>query len=451
MWKGSGLGDLADRVRAGERLSEEDGLRLLHCRDVNAVGALADMVNQRRNGLRATYILNRYINYSNYCILSCQFCAFSRKKRDSDGFELTVEQMVQKAREALALGITELHIVGGLHPSLPFSYYTGFLKALKALDSRLQLKCFTAIEILHLSWLARKPVRDTLEELKAAGLESLTGGGAEIFRKEVREQIARGKESGEEYLDVHRTWHQLGGRSTCTMLYGHVESLADRVHHLSQLRRLQDETGGFTGFVPLPYQPENNAIPVRHAPSGFDQLRTIAVSRLFLDNFDHVTAYWVGMGLRMAQIALSHGADDLHGTIMEEHIFHMAGARSPQLQTERTLVKAIREAGREPVQRDTFYQPIGVSPEAGLLAALTRLEQTVQARAAGDAAADVRAPLSELDRLVGALPADADPELIHYLRRRSYEKARQFLEGRVAAIEKGGCLRNTERNPESVA
>ncbi len=354
----SELADLAEKVEAGERLSDAEALRLLESRDLNALGALADLANQRRNGLRASYILNRYINYSNYCILSCQFCAFSRKRRDADGFELSIEQIVSKAREALALGITELHIVGGLHPSLPFAYYTGFLQALKALDSRLQLKCFTAIEILHLAWLARKTVRDTLIELKAAGLESLTGGGAEIFRKEVRSQIARGKETAEEYLDVHRTWHQLGGRSTCTMLYGHVESLADRVHHLSLLRALQDETHGFTGFIPLPYQPDNNGIPVQYAPTGFDQLRTLAVARLYLDNFDHVTAYWVGMGLKMAQIALSYGADDIHGTIVEEHIFHMAGAKSPQLQTERDLIRAIRDAGRVPVQRNTFYEPI---------------------------------------------------------------------------------------------
>jgi len=208
------------------------------------------------------------------------------------------------------------------------------LKALKALDSRLQLKCFTAIEILHLAWLAKKSVEQTLAELKEAGLASLTGGGAEIFRKEVRSQIAKGKESAEEYLDVHRTWHRLGGRSTCTMLYGHVESLADRVDHLRQLRALQDETHGFVGFVPLAYQPEDNDIPVDKAPTGFDSLRTIAISRIYLDNFDHITAYWVGLGMKLSQVALSYGADDLHGTIIEEHIFHMAGATSPQLQTE---------------------------------------------------------------------------------------------------------------------
>src|SRR5437867_1509580 len=354
------LRDLYDKVGAGRRLTDDDALRLFESKDLNAVGAIADFARERKVGNRATYVVNRYINYSNYCILSCQFCAFARKKRDADGFQYSVEEIIQKAREALDLGITELHIVGGLHPSLPFSYYTDMLRALKALDGRLQLKCFTAIEILHLAWLARKSVKDTLIELRAAGLDSLTGGGAEIFRKEVRSAIAKGKESAAEYLDVHRTWHQLGGRSTCTMLYGHVESLEDRVDHLRQLRALQDETHGFVGFVPLPYQPENNSIPVKTPPTGFDTLRTIAIGRIFLDNFDHITAYWVGIGLKLAQVALSYGADDLHGTILEEHIFHMAGANSPQLQTEAELVKAIREAGRVPVQRNSFYEPIKV-------------------------------------------------------------------------------------------
>ncbi|MGD1089524.1 MAG: aminofutalosine synthase MqnE [Verrucomicrobiota bacterium] len=356
----SELRNIYAKVAAGERISEADALQLFESKDLNAVGAIADFARQKKDGNRASYIINRYINYSNYCILSCQFCSFARKKRDADGFQFSVEEIVGKAREALKIGITELHIVGGLHPSLPFSYYTDILRALKNLDTRLQLKCFTAIEILHLAWLAKKSVEQTLIELKDAGLASLTGGGAEIFRKEVRSQIARGKESAEEYLDVHRTWHRLGGRSTCTMLYGHVESLADRVDHLRQLRALQDETRGFTGFVPLAYQPEDNDIPVAHPPTGFDSLRTIAVSRIYLDNFDHITAYWVGLGLKLAQVALSYGANDLHGTIIEEHIFHMAGATSPQLQTEAEMIKAIREAGRTPVQRNTFYEPIKI-------------------------------------------------------------------------------------------
>ena len=375
----SELRDLYDKVAAGERISEADALRLFESTDLNALGAIADLARQKKVGNRASYIVNRYLNYSNYCILSCQFCSFAKKKRAADGFELSIPQMVEKAREALKLGITELHIVGGLHPSLPFSYYTDMLKALNALNDeagaargedrpaqrasptgKLQLKCFTAIEILHLAWLAKKSVEQTLVELKDAGLVSLTGGGAEIFRKEVRSQIAKGKESAEEYLDVHRKWHQLGGRSTCTMLYGHVESLADRVDHLRQLRTLQDETHGFVGFVPLAYHPEDNDIPVKHPPTGFDSLRTIAVSRIYLDNFDHITAYWVGLGMKLAQVALSYGADDLHGTIIEEHIFHMAGATTPQLQTEAAMLKAIREAGRTPVQRNTFYEPLKI-------------------------------------------------------------------------------------------
>ena len=356
----SELRDLYDKVAAGERISEADALRLFETKDLNALGAIADLARQKKVGDRASYIVNRYINYSNYCILSCQFCSFARKKRDADGFELTIPQMVEKAREALKIGITELHIVGGLHPSLPFSYYVDFIKTLKVLDPRLQLKCFTAIEILHLAWLAKKTVEQTLIELKDAGLASLTGGGAEIFRKEVRSAIAKGKESAEEYLDVHRTWHRLGQRSTCTMLFGHVETLADRVDHLRQLRALQDETKGFVGFIPLAYQPENNDIPVSHPPTGFDALRTIAVSRIYLDNFDHITAYWVGLGLKLAQVALSYGADDLHGTIIEEHIFRMAGGQAPQLQAEADLVKAIRETGRTPVQRNTFYEPLKV-------------------------------------------------------------------------------------------
>ena len=360
----SELRDLYDKVVAGERISDADALRLFETKDLNALGAIADFVRARKVGNHASFIINRYINYSNYCILSCQFCSFSRKKRDADGFEFSIEQIVEKARQALKLGITELHIVGGLHPSLPFSHYTDMLKALKSLDARLQLKCFTAIEILHLAWLAKKSTVETLTELKAAGLDSLTGGGAEIFRKEVREAIARGKESAEEYLDVHRTWHQLGGRSTCTMLFGHVETLADRVDHLRQLRALQDETNGFTGFIALAYQPENNDIPVKTPPTGFDSLRTIAVSRIYLDNFPHITAYWVGLGMKLAQVALSYGADDLHGTIIEEHIFHMAGATSPQLQTETDMIKAIRETGRTPVQRNTFYEPIKVLAES---------------------------------------------------------------------------------------
>jgi aminodeoxyfutalosine synthase len=374
----SGLRDIYDRVAAGGRISEAEALRLFESKDLNAVGAIADFACRKKVGRRASYIVNRYINYSNYCILSCRFCSFARKPRDGDGVELTGPQIVEKARAALRLGITELHIVGGLHPSLPFHYYTDLLRALKQLDARLQLKCFTAIEVLHLAGRAKKSVAQTLAELQAAGLDALTGGGAEIFRPAIRAQIARGKESAEEYLDVHRTWHRLGGRSTCTMLYGHIESLADRVDHLRQLRALQDETHGFVGFVPLAYHPANNDLPVTHPPTGFDSLRTLAVSRIYLDNIDHLTAYWVGLGLKLAQVALSYGADDLHGTLLEEHVFHMAGATSPQLQTEAEMIRAIRETGLTPVQRDTFYQPIRILENAAAEMAKNRAFESVE-------------------------------------------------------------------------
>lgn len=371
----SALRDLYDKLAGGERFTEADALRMWQSPDLNAIAALGDFARARKVGNRASYIVNRYINYSNYCILSCQFCAFSRKKRDADGFQLSVDEIVQKAREALALGITELHIVGGLHPNLPFDYYLSFLRALKALDARLQLKCFTAIEILHLAWVSRLSVLETLTQLQSAGLNSLTGGGAEIFQPEVRSSIAKGKESAAEYLDVHRIWHKMGNRSTCTMLFGHVESLEDRVDHLRQLRGLQDETRGFVGFVPLPYQPDNNQLRITTKPTGVDALKTIAVSRAYLDNFEHITAYWVGLGMKLAQVALSHGADDLHGTIIEEHIFHMAGADSPQLQTEAEMIKAIRETGRTPVQRDTFYQPIRVLDESATVAVVPEVSE----------------------------------------------------------------------------
>jgi aminodeoxyfutalosine synthase len=252
--------------------------------------------------------------------------------------------------------------VGGLHPKLPFSFYTDMVSELKKACPNLWVKAFTAIEIRHLAErIAKKSIRETLEILKAAGLSSLTGGGAEIFDPGVRDQICRGKESAEEWLEVHRLWHQLGQRSTCTMLYGHVETHAHRVDHLRRLRELQDETHGFTGFVPFAFEPENNHLSHLPRASGFEDLRNLAISRLYLDNFDHITAYWISMGLPLAQVSLSYGVDDLHGTIFQERIFHMAGAATPQEQTVRALEKAIREAGRTPAQRNTYYEVISPS------------------------------------------------------------------------------------------
>ncbi len=354
----SELRDIYEKVGGGQRISEEDCLRLFRSHDLAAIGSMANLVRERKNGNTAYYILNRHINYSNICILDCDFCSFYRRRRDAGAYEYSVEEMVAKAREALKLGITEIHIVGGLHPSFKWEYYTGMLRELQALDPRLHLKAFTAIEILHLSWVGKRSVPETLAALREAGLGSLTGGGAEIFDPEVRKVICHAKETAEEWLDVHRTWHKLGGRSTCTMLIGHVENEAHRVDHLRRLRELQDETGGFTAFVPLAFHPENNKLSHLAGPTGYDLLKTLAIARIYLDNFDHIKAYWILMGIKLAQVALSFGADDLDGTVIEEKIYHMAGAKTPQEVAREELVKAIRETDREPVQRDSLYRRV---------------------------------------------------------------------------------------------
>lgn len=359
------LRPIYDKVEAGDRITDEDALELYACREINLLGAMANLVRERKNGNIATYILNRYINYSNLCILSCQFCAFSARKRDAHAFEMAIPEIVAAVREELAKGITEIHMVGGLHPSLKGEWYLDLLRQLRALDPELHLKCFTAIEIRHLAQrVFKRPIPETLELLREAGLGSLTGGGAEIFDDGVRDQICRGKENADEWLEVHRIWHQMGGRSTCTMLYGHIETHRHRVEHLSRLRALQDETGGFTGFVPFAFTPQTTELAHIKPASGFEELRNLAISRIYLDNFSHITGYWVSLGLPLAQVALNYGVDDLHGTIREEKIFHMAGASTPQEQTVATLEAAIREAGREPMQRNTYYERIGTPHRA---------------------------------------------------------------------------------------
>jgi aminodeoxyfutalosine synthase len=350
------LRPIAEKIEQNERISEQDALQLYESNDLNALGTMATAVRERKNGNVATYILNRYINYSNICVLSCQFCAFAAKKRDSHAFESSVDEIVAAVQEALASGITEVHMVGGLHPTLDKQWYIDLLTRLRALDPQLQLKAFTAIEIRHLARrIFKTSIAQTLATLREAGLGSLTGGGAEIFDPGVRDELCRGKESAAEWLEVHRTWHQMGGLSTCTMLFGHVETNEHRVDHLRQLRSLQDETGGFTGFIPFAFEPATTILAhIKHA-TAFDQLRNLAVSRIYLDNIDHITAYWVSMGLPLAQVALAYGVDDLHGTIMREKIFHMAGVTTPEEQTAEALRHAIREAGRDPVQRDSYY------------------------------------------------------------------------------------------------
>src|SRR5213596_1197397 len=369
------LRPIAEKVEAQQRISEADALTLYGTNDLNALGMIANVVRERKNGNYATYIHNRYINYSNICVLSCQFCAFAAKKRDAHAFEYAIDEIIRVVREALNLGITEVHMVGGLHPTLKKDWYLDLLRELRALDPDLHIKAFTAIEVRHLAQrIFRLPIREMLELLREHGLGSITGGGAEIFDPGVRDSICRGKETAAEWLDVHRTWHEMDGRSTCTMLYGHIETLAHRVDHLRQLRELQDETGGFTGFIPFAFEPQNTVLSRIKPASAFEQLRNLAVSRIYLDNINHLTAYWVSLGLPLAQVSLSYGVDDLHGTILEEKIFHMAGATTPQQQTIAALEHAIREAGREPVRRDSYYRHISPRPTAATRTSSTRPE-----------------------------------------------------------------------------
>ncbi len=373
------LRPIYNKVRDGQRISDADALLLYTSPNLNGIGAIANLIRERKNGNVATYILNRYINYSNICLLSCQFCAFGARKRDAHAFEMTTPEILAAVKTALGEGVTEIHMVGGLHPSLKAEWYLELIRSLRALDPNLHIKAFTAIEIRHFAQRVFKAsIRETLEALRAAGLNSLTGGGAEIFDPVVRDQICRGKENAEEWLEVHRTWHEMGERSTCTMLYGHIEKPEHRVDHLRRLRELQDTTAGFTGFIPFAFEPSGARPELQHIghTSGLEELRNLAVSRIYLDNFDHITAYWVSLGLPVAQLSLNYGVDDLHGTIMEEKIFHMAGAKTPQQQTVAALERAIREAGREPRQRNSYYQRIASThrePSSAALATPTEL------------------------------------------------------------------------------
>ncbi|MEI6340227.1 MAG: CofH family radical SAM protein, partial [Verrucomicrobiota bacterium] len=308
------LRPICDKVLAGERISDAEGLTLYASRDLNGIGSIANIMRERLNGNVATFINNRYINYSNVCLLSCQFCAFGAKKRDAHAFELALPEIVETVREALKLGITEIHMVGGLHPTLKGEWYLDLLRSLRALDEKLILKAFTAVEIRHLAErIFKRSIRETLELLRENGLGAITGGGAEIFAAEIREKICHGKENAGEWAEVHRTWHRMGGHSTCTMLYGHIEKAHHRVDHLRRLREIQDETGGFTGFIPFAFEPDGARPALQGIPhaTAFEELRNLAVSRIYLDNIPHITAYWVSLGLPLAQISLNYGVDDL--------------------------------------------------------------------------------------------------------------------------------------------
>ncbi len=351
----AGLGDILARVRAEERLSLEDGRRLYECPDILALGYLANIVRERKNGNRAFFIYNQHINYSNVCTNLCKFCAFGKEKGHAQAYEMGVDEVRQKVRERLDEPITEIHMVGGIHPDLPYSYYLDILQAIREERPDVHIQAFTCVEIHHLAELAGKPVGETLEELKAAGLGSIPGGGAEVFSPRIRKLTCERKLSGEGWLDVTKTAHRHGLHTNATLLYGHIETIDERLEHLDALRRTQDETGGFLAFIPLAFHPRNTGMAEHAGTTGMDDLKNIAVARLMLDNFPHIKAYWVMIGPKLAQVALSFGADDMDGTVKEEVITHMAGAETEQALGHKTLIRLIREAGREPVERDTLY------------------------------------------------------------------------------------------------
>ncbi len=358
-----GLGPIRDKVMAAERLTEDEALRLYEAKDLAAVGALANHVRERRHGDLTFYNRNVHLNPTNVCVASCKFCSFARPddKHASEGYTLSLDQAVEHVLSKRPLGITEVHVVSGLHPDLPWDYYVETVRRLRLAWPALHIKAYTAVELHFFAEKFGKSYEQVLRELLEAGLTTIPGGGAEIFAARVRRKICDDKATAEQWLEVHRTAHRLGIRSNATMLYGHLETLAERVDHLARLRQVQDETQGFQVFIPLAFHPEHNMIGRAFPkPTGYDGLRTFAVARLFLDNFDHVKAYWVSLGERLAQISLSFGVDDVDGTVLEERIYHMAGAQTPQTLSEAQLHRLIRAAGRVPAERDSLYEILRV-------------------------------------------------------------------------------------------
>jgi len=354
----SRLTPIADKVLSGERLSSGDALTLYRTRDVLAVGWLANRVRERMHADKTYFNVNRHINPTNVCVAACRLCAFGRKKDAPGAYTMALEEAFQTAASGYSEAVTEFHIVGGLHPDLPFQYFLDLCSGLKQHFPQVHLKAFTMVEIAYLAKRAKLSIKETLVQLKAAGVDSLPGGGAEIFADRVRHIICDHKIDGEQWLQTAKLAHQLGLKSNATMLYGHVENDEDRVDHLLKLRALQDETGGFQTFIPLAFHPDNT--PLQHLPktSGMLDIQQIAVSRLVLDNFSHIKAYWQMLTPRIAQISLRFGADDMDGTVVEEKIYHDAGATTPQGMRRQELIRLIREAGREPVERDTLYRPV---------------------------------------------------------------------------------------------
>jgi len=351
------LEPIRDKVLTGKRLEFGDGVALYNSHDLLTIGALANHVREQRHGDAGYFVWNTHINHTNVCVATCDFCAFAATKDEPRAYTMGLDTIFATV-QGLSKSVREVHIVGGLHPELPWSYFLDMLKGIKRIRPDIHVKAFTAVEVWFFHKLYRKSLEEVLLELKQAGLDSMPGGGAEIFARETRNKIIRGKADAAQWLEVMRQAHRLGIPSNATMLYGHVESVEDRVDHLLRLRALQDETGGFVTYIPLAFQPwEAPAMPGPET-TGFDDLKAIAIGRLLLDNFPHIKSYWIMIGPRLAQVGLSFGADDLDGTVTEEKIAHDAGARTPEILTVHELVRLIRAAGRRPIERDTVFNVV---------------------------------------------------------------------------------------------
>ena len=356
---------VTEKVLAGERLDREDGIALFASHDLLGIGALADWVNRSRNGDRVFITANQHLNPTNVCILraTCTFCSYARRPREEGAYTMDLEEAFQEAALARDTPVREFHIVGGLHPKLPLSYYEDLIRGLKERHAGVEVKALTAVEIAHLARIEKTGVREVLLRLQAAGLDTMPGGGAEVFAEGVRRTIAERKLAAAEWLDVHRIAHSLGIRTNCTMLYGHVETFADRIDHLLMLRALQDETGGFLTYIPLAYHPDNNELGEElgrtgTATTGFDDLKNLAVARLFLDNFRHIKTHWIMNTMKVSQIALHFGVDDLEGTVRRERIYHDAGAQTPEWLSFAEIVRIVKDAGKRPVERNSRYEEV---------------------------------------------------------------------------------------------
>lgn len=356
---------IADKVSAGLRLTPADALALFESNDLIGIGALADAVNRQKNGDRVFVCANQHLNPTNVCILraTCTFCSFARTPREDGAYTMTLEEAFHEASLASDTPVREFHIVGGLHPKLRVSYYEDLIRGLKERHPGVEIKALTAVEIAHLARIEKTSVEDVLIRLREAGMQTMPGGGAEVFAKGVRATIAQRKLAAEEWIDVHRKAHGLGIRTNCTLLYGHVESLQDRVDHLELLRGLQDETGGFLTYIPLAYHPDNNELGEElgrtgTATTGFDDLKNLAIGRLFLDNIPHIKTHWIMNTAKVSQIALHFGVDDLEGTVRRERIYHEAGAHTPEGMTFGEIVRLVKDAGKRPVERNVHYEEV---------------------------------------------------------------------------------------------